>query len=213
MPTYFNWNDINISYQRDGANTATLLEEALRVSQNERDIMRFIKQHPHIVGLSEFHWGSNDLHVFFEFALGSERAVDILVLGCHSGGWCPTLIEVQDPNAALFKRNGDPSPALSEGVRQVTQWRDFIRRIEAIFRQDLARRLPPTATAHSKRHKLAATELVDPDEHLDFNWWVLTGRSSSISDDEAKHRRLYQTALDGIEIATFDRLLNHWKTS
>jgi hypothetical protein len=213
MPTYFSWNDINDFHQRDGTKTAILLEEALRVSTNERDIMRFIKQHPHIVGFSEFHWGSNDLHVFFEFALGSERAVDILVLGCHSGGWCPTLIEVQDPNAPLFNRNGDPSAAVREGVRQVTQWKDFIRRNEIVFRQDLARRLPSTATAHSKRHKLASTELVDPEEYLEFHWWVLTGRSSSMSDDETKHRRLYQTALDGIEIATFDRLLNHWKNT
>lgn len=210
MAYQFDWDQLNKSWDGDRPTAAARLEAALHDARNEQEIMRFLKENPYLLAFSELRWGSNDLHLFFEFRLSTERSIDVLILGQHSGAWCPTFVEVQDPNASLFDRKGDPSPATREGVRQIGQWREFLKRNDMAFRQELARRLPAKSIARSPRHKFANAEVLDPTEHFDFNWWVLVGRSKGMSDKDAQNRRVLETTLNGIKVATFDRLLNAW---
>lgn len=200
---------IRESQKADGAEAHALFLQALNAATNEREIMPFLKGHPHVIGFSELHRGSHARYMFFEFPLGgSEYSADIVVLGKHSGAWCPTFIEVQSPYAKLFvEKSGNPSKDLAEGIRQIGEWKDSISRDESGFRDTLARKLPLDEKGADYLARMQS-EIRDTHTHIEPRWCVLIGRSSKMEPKERERRRQASRHYQGIEILTFDRILS-----
>ena len=50
---------------------------------------------------------------------------DFMWIATHSGGWFPTLIEIEKPGKKLFNSNGNPHSNFTEARNQLARWRTW----------------------------------------------------------------------------------------
>ena len=52
---------------------------------------------------------------------------DFMWIARHSGGWFPTLIEIEKPDKKMFTEKGDPRSEFSQARNQLNLWRSWFR--------------------------------------------------------------------------------------
>ncbi len=187
-----------------------LLDAALNASRNEREIQPFLKKHILLVRNTLNVWAWNYVDVLAEFPLGADFKADFLIISADSGRWHTVFLELKSHRARLFTKRGVPSRELSLALRQLDDWERWVDRNEALVRDQLskyfARRRVPAYCSRADRHVSAASEIRDPRTLVDFQFKVLMGRRSQLTDDEQERRGSYR--MKGRDIVTYDRLLD-----
>lgn len=59
--------------------------------------------------------------------LGSEHVTDFLIAHRHSFGFEWQAVELESPLRPMFNKNGDPSQYLNHAIRQMTDWRAWLK--------------------------------------------------------------------------------------
>lgn len=94
-------------------------------SKKEQHYRSFLAQHPAFF----FHYFDATYFVLTEIRLGGDLTIDFVVgTDLESRGFMYELIEIESPHVAPFTRSGDPSARLSHAIRQVTDWKAWLRR-------------------------------------------------------------------------------------
>lgn len=113
------WDDIS---ETDWENYRNALESANR----EQDMQNYLEQNPnilvHTVGGGHGRW------VIPQFQLGSNYVTDFVVGEKHSFGHEWLLVELKSPKAKMFTKKGDPTAQLTHAIRQIQDWRAWIRK-------------------------------------------------------------------------------------
>ena len=177
---YTEWNGISDN------DTGALLH-AMDNAKRERDMQRFLQNHPLL--LVQALRGGHGRWVIPQKRLGSEFVTDFMVAQKSSIGFEWTPIELESTKARLFNKNGDISPGLNHGVRQIIDWRTWLT-----DNLSYARR-PRTENGLG---------LVDIDPQAEA--WLIIGRRSTVSEDTRARRNEYGRTLS-IQIHTYDWLL------
>ncbi len=152
----------------------------------EEDIQQFLEEHPEILAR---HLGTGASRWCLpKKRLGSEYVPDFLLAEVSSIGLEWLGVELENPNAILFNRRGDPSAALTHAIRQITDWRAWLK-----DNIDYARR---------PRDK-NGLGLVDIDANL--RCYILIGRRKDLSDMTRARRRQMNQDLR-VNIHTYDWL-------
>jgi len=94
--------------------------------ERERPVHAFLADHLHLVVNAEVAHGCR--WIKSNPTLGGERSPDFMIARRDSSGLRWTLIELQDPKTDLFLHSGRQGGELREGIQQVGQWRDWVRR-------------------------------------------------------------------------------------
>lgn len=176
-------------------NLAERFEHALDAAEREEDLQRFLSENPFILAeqLPHCHY------VIPKFRFGGTYVSDFLLPEHHSGGTVWVLVELEPVNVPLITKSGHLSERVRNAVQQVKDWRDWLmdNRDEAIRPRS--------------RNGLGL-------ERISGIWsWVVAGRRSAVS---ARFNQLRDQirADDGIEVMTYDRLLewfrkraDHWQ--
>jgi hypothetical protein len=175
------WGDI--SY-REVEEFGTVLESATA----EKDLQRFFEQHPHFL-VQHLH-GGHGRWCIPQKRLGAELVPDFVVGERSSLGfeWC--AVEIESPTARLFTLSGDPSKHLNHAIRQIIDWRSWLK-----TNIDYARR-PQTDNG------LGLTDIGG-----DLDAVILIGRRDGVDADTRARRR--QMCMDlRVRIHTYDWLLD-----
>ncbi len=165
----------------------TALAGALDSATREEDIQQFLQANPHF--LIQHLGGGHGRWVLPKQKLGAEHVTDFLIAERHSFGFEWQAVELESPLRPMFNRNGDPSQYLNHAVRQITDWRAWLKANQAYAAR------PRTE---------GGLGLTDIDANI--KGLILIGRRNAI-DPETNARRRQSIQDLNIDIHSFDYLL------
>lgn len=175
------WDDINDEdFER--------LEKCLNEAKNEHDMQKFLKEHP--ILLVQHLGCGNGRWVIPQKRLGSEYVTDFVIGERHSFGYDWYAVELESPKKKMFNKNGDLSACLNHAIKQITEWRGWIKRNNSY------------ATNAKDKGGLGLTD-------IDFNveGLILLGRRDDNNPSTHELRRSY-VQQNNIKIRTYDFLLD-----
>jgi hypothetical protein len=185
------------------------LEKILRSCPGERTIAAYLHRHPHLVYWSFSPLGGHDRYVLTEFPLGSRFKVDMVVINSHSGAWIVDFIELEPVNDRVFNRDRTPSRQLAIAIRQIDDWRTYVRANESQVRADLVRWAKTRdILRYSSRGKepcnYSGDQLADPRSVIFSQFSVIIGRSTKL-DAERRSLLGHYSLNHDIAVITYDR--------
>ena len=163
------------------------LEKCIDDAWNERPVQRFLEENP--LALVQHMKGGHGRYVIPQKRLGAEHVTDFMIGQKHSGGFEWEAVELESPRARMFTSKGDPTSQLTHAIRQIQDWRAWLRR-----NQDYAAR-PRSESG------LGLTD-IGPE----LPGFILIGRRQEIPDDTNDRRRQMVNDLN-IRIHSYDFLL------
>ena len=169
-------------------NEITAFESALHGARDERDMQRFLEDHP--LFLTQQISGGSGAWVIPQRRLGAEHVTDFLVALKASGGFVWHAVELESQHAKVFNRNGDPSATLNHALRQIRDWRSWLSR-----NRDYATR-PLEQSGHG---------LIDIDPELEG--LIIIGRDANVDQATTEQRRRLMHE-SRVKIETYDWLLS-----
>ena len=181
LKEFFVWWD-NIS-KKD----LTALKKLLRTTEKEHDLQEFLQNNP--IHLIQHLGGGHGRWVIPKQRLGAEHVTDFLIGERHSVGFEWQAVELENPNAPMFTKQGDPSKQLTHAIRQIQDWRVWLQRNQNY------------ASRPKIERGLGLTDIVSTIPGL-----ILIGRRKEIAPTTNERRR--QMAHDlNINIHSYDFLL------
>jgi hypothetical protein len=161
--------------------------EVLEGAKDERPLQRFFEEHPQplVVPLG----GGHGRWAIPQQRLGSEFVPDFVIAEKSSVGFEWVAIELESPRARMFTTRGDPSRQLNHAIRQVSEWRTWLKNNR------------PYAVAPPNQHGLG---LVDID--VNVPGWIIIGRRADEDESHTELRRELGQRLN-IKVRSYDWLL------
>lgn len=163
------------------------LEERLNSAKNERDMQSYLEEHPLL--LIQHLGGGHGRWVIPHQKLGVQFVTDFVIAEKSSIGFEWVAVELESPIAKLFTKKGDPSATLNHAIRQISDWRAWLKK-----NQNYA--------ARSRSEN--GLGLMDIDS--DIPGLIISGRESALSPDTKELRRQLCANLN-IKIHTYDWLV------
>ncbi|BDU68410.1 hypothetical protein GETHOR_05110 [Geothrix oryzae] len=174
------WDDIS---QEDHE----ALQQALDEAKREEDIQQFLQSNP--LHLIQHLGGGHGRWVIPKQKLGAEHVTDFVIGQCSSIGYEWQAVELESPIKPMFNKNGDPSQFLNHAIRQITDWRAWLKSNQAYA---------------SRPRTESGLSLTDIDSNI--KGLILIGRRSNIDPETNQRRRQLAQNLN-IEIHSYDFLL------
>jgi len=160
---------------------------ALNKARRESDMQRYLQANPFL--LIQHLGGGNGRWVIPQTRLGAEHVPDFIIGDRHSFGFEWQVVEIESPSAMVFTKSGDPSKILNHAIRQITDWRSWLRR-----NQEYA----------SRRREQNGLGLVDIGS--DVKGLIIIGRRDAIAPSTNERRRQLCSDLR-IDIHSYDWLV------
>lgn len=179
--------DFAVDWFQGHAEGEAALQQVLARSTREEDVQAVFEQHP--VLLARLVGGGHGRWVIPKKRLGSEYVTDFLVGEKSSIGFEWVAVELERPVHKMFTKNGDPSRELNHAIRQITDWRAWLK-----DNQNYAAR-------SRQENGLGLTDIAS-----DVPGLVLIGRRAGTSRDTNARRRQMGNQ-SGIQIHSFDWIL------
>lgn len=163
------------------------LKNAIDYAKREEDIQQFLQSHPKF--LIQHLAGGHGRWVLPKQKLGAEHVTDFLIAHKHSFGYEWEAVELESPLRPMFNKNGDPSQYLNHAIRQILDWRAWLKSNQ------------PYASRLKSEHGLGLTDIDSNVKGL-----ILIDRRASINEETNSRRRQLVQEMN-IEIHTYDYLL------
>ena len=101
------------------------MQRIIQNASNERSIQTFLEKRPYM--LVQHLGGGNGRWCIPQKRLGAELIPDFIIGESSSIGHEWFGVELESPRFPLFNKNGDPAKALVHALRQVADWRSWLR--------------------------------------------------------------------------------------
>lgn len=149
----------------------------------ERDSLRFLQNHCGFFFVDQ----PDKPFAVSELRLGAEHRIDFVeVAEGYSSGTRYKLIEIESPNAKIFRKDGRTSSKLSIAIDQITEWRRWI------------------SSHRSEAQRLFPSYAWDNGGEPYFQYEIVIGRSSETQKESGKISSFWKE--QKINISSFDRL-------
>lgn len=149
--------------------------------------------------------------MFREFPLGSRYRADYVILNSYSGVWEVKFIELEPVDDPVFTKSGVPSRRLSGAIKQVDDWAEYYDVHKEQVRSDLVYWAKNNDIlgydTRDEPSNYSGDKLADPRSYLSESFHIIAGRRNNI-DREGHRRKATYTSKHGIEIASYDRILD-----
>jgi hypothetical protein len=122
--------------------------------------------------------------------LGADHVTDFLIADRHSFGFEWQAVELESPLRPMFTKSGDPSQYLNHAIRQITDWRSWLKANQ------------PYAARSRDDGGLGLTDI-----DTNVKGLILIDRRSNVRPETSARRRQMVQDLN-IEIHTYDYLLS-----
>lgn len=188
------------------------LNEILDKKAGERDISSFLKKNPDLVYWTFCRTGGHVNYVFSEFTIGNQFKADLVVLHTHSGGFEAHFIELEPVRDTIFNKNNTPSKKLAIAIRQIDDWKEYIKTNEWNLRKDLVRWAikKDLLNKKDKDHdpsNYAKEILTDPSVGLFFTFYIIIGLRKNLTKEKRLLKNRYREN-HGIDIGSYDRFVD-----
>jgi hypothetical protein len=158
--------------------------DLLKDAKSERPMQAFFCLHRHF--LVEHLRGGHGRWVIPQLRLGSQHVTDFMIGAANSFGADWVAVELESPRAHLFTKAGNPTAILIHAIRQITDWRVWLR-------SNLAYAAKPEGDDGLGLAKIRS----------DVEGLILIGRRSTLSDsDNTVRDQMYHDM--NIAIHTYD---------
>lgn len=117
--------DYEASYFRITKQDIDELVSIIENSNKEEDVQQFLKSHPTI--LTHYLHGGHGRFCIAKKSLGGMVYPDFLLADLSSLGLTWYVVELENPKAAMFNKNGDPSRFLNHAIKQIRDCRDWLK--------------------------------------------------------------------------------------
>jgi hypothetical protein len=116
--------EFGVRWLGDHTAAEAALRNCLQTATTEAAVQSILEEHP--VLLARALGGGHGRWVIPQRRLGAEHVPDFIIGEKSSLGYEWTLVELESPSQRMFKRNGDPTQALSHAIRQILDWRSWL---------------------------------------------------------------------------------------
>jgi hypothetical protein len=116
---FFTWWD-----SVDDADVSSL-QETIDRAEREEDVQQFLQANPKFI--IQHLGGGHGRWVIPKARLGTNHVTDFLIAEKHSFGFTWQAVELESPLRRMFNKNGDPSQYLNHALRQITDWRAWLK--------------------------------------------------------------------------------------
>jgi hypothetical protein len=184
-------NYMRLDKHSNSKNGVDLLASVIQ-NGNEHEVQKILHAHPELLrGIT-----SRVEFAFREYRLGADFVADFITGDYKDNGMYLSLsfIELESPKHRLFTANGDPTAALTHALRQIRDWKGWIKTNRAYFSSNIVKTLD-----YPKWQVEGFLE----------SYVVVIGRRDSMSKDDK--RQLTALTEEGIEIMTYDGLIDQYK--
>lgn len=93
-------------------------------SNKEEDVQQFLQSHPSI--LTHHLGGGHERYCIPKKSLAGMHITDFLLADISSLGINWHAVELENPKAKMFNKNGDPSRPLNHAIRQIRDWKNWL---------------------------------------------------------------------------------------
>ncbi len=187
------------------------LLRAINSTSGERAIHRYLKCHPEPI-LYVFDRGWQFELCISEFEFANDFRADFAVLGAHSGACFVYFVELESPSARLYLKDGTPSKALRIALRQTRDWQEWIRRdpdgLRKCLRKAIRLRVNSGKVLVPDDATKAYARLSAPETFIEAHFCIVIARRDRLALDEQRRRATEPLHSGGVQIATYDRLLD-----
>jgi len=179
------------SYMRITSQDVNKIVPIIESSNREEDIQQYIQSHPTI--LTRYLQGGHGRFCIAKKSLGGMVYPDFLLADLSSLGLTWYVVELENPKAVMFNKNGDPSRFLNHAIKQIRDCRDWLKN-----NLDEARRL--------QQDKGLSLIGIEPE----LECLILIGRRRDLDERVLDARRRMNKEING-EIHTYDWLIEQAK--
>ncbi len=102
------------------------LERRIESATREQDLQSYLEENPQI--LIQHLGGGHGRWVIPRKRLGVEHVTDFIIGHKNSLGFEWTGVELESSTAVPFTKAGDPTKALSHAIRQIEDWRSWLKK-------------------------------------------------------------------------------------
>jgi hypothetical protein len=162
---------------------------------SETEAQRFLEKNPFLIaaGIMGGGFALERVAVFPKVKFGNELISDLALVTADSDGARWTFVELESPTSRMFTRSGNPSHALTHGLRQVDDWAAFLQDQMVYAKTQLAK-LHKSAQIHGPLENWRAPTFM-----------VVIGRENGLSSN-TRRRKAQMNDLDPRrQIVTYDR--------
>ncbi len=188
------------------------LESLLDTETGERKVVQFLAKHPGLLCDYFVNPRGHCQYVLTEVSLGGEYYMDAVVLTGSSGSWEGYFVEFEPVGDKVFNKNRTPTPRINGAIKQITDWRQYMRLNPMQFRRKLAKlcqtkdRLgdhdPDTEPCTLSNHRLC-----DPETVMWEQFWIISGRRKELSPKVRELMARQKSATD-IFMGSYDGFLD-----
>ncbi|MEA5547613.1 Shedu anti-phage system protein SduA domain-containing protein [Limnoraphis robusta CCNP1324] len=118
-------NGFSVKWMEPSKDSKLALTQALDRDCDENEAQRVLETHPLL--LARHLRGGHGRWVIPKTRLGSEFATDFLMCEASSVGLQWYAVELESPKHNVFTMQGDPTAQLTHAMRQIHNWRDWLR--------------------------------------------------------------------------------------
>lgn len=119
------WGESFVWWDKTPKRVSTEFRKLLETATKEQELQKFLESNPKL--LVQVVGGGHGRWVLPQKKLGVQYATDFIVGERHSFGYDWLLVELESPSARMFNKNGDPSAALGHAIRQIQDWRAWLK--------------------------------------------------------------------------------------
>jgi Domain of unknown function (DUF4263) len=188
---------------------AQRLKSLLDSETGERKVVQFLAKHPELLFDYFVSPRSHCQYVLTEVSLGGDYYMDAVVLNGYSGAWEGYFIEFEPVGDKVFNRDRTPTPRTKNALKQIADWREYMRLNPTQFRRKLAKRCqtndllrepePDVEPCTYSNHPLK-----DPESIMWEHFWIISGRRNQLSRGvralmarQQSETQVYMSSYDG----------------
>lgn len=183
--------DYEASYFRITKQDIDELVSIVENSHREEDVQQFLQYHPTV--LTHYLGGGHGRYCIPKKSLGGMFIPDFLLADLCSLGLTWYAVELKNPQAKMFNENGDSSAILNHAIRQIRDYRDWLKN-----NLNEARKL--------RKDKGLGLVGIEPE----LECLILIGRRRDLDESVSDARRRMNKEING-EIHTYDWLIEQAK--
>lgn len=195
---------------------ANRLEYLLDTEKGERKVVQFLAKHPQLL----YHYFINPRghcqYVLTEVSLGGDFYMDAVVLNGYSGAWEGYFIEFEPVADKVFNKDRTPSARTKGAIKQIADWREYMRLNPTQFRRKLAKLCQTKDLSHEPEPDAEPCtysnhRLKDPESFMSEHFWIISGRRSNLSQGVRSLMARQQTETQ-VFMGSYDGFLDVAKT-
>ena len=164
---------------------AQQLEKLLDVEKGERKVVQFLTKHPELFYQYCVNPRGHCQYVLTEVSLGGDYYMDAVVLNGYSGAWEGYFIEFEPVADKVFNKDGTPTARTKGALKQIADWREYIRLNPFQFRRKLAKLCKTKDLLREPEPNVEPStysnhQLKDPESFMYEHYYLISGRRSQL---------------------------------